>query len=93
MVFILLFTFVSKCETFYFSPICVCNFVFIEVVFSFLLPSLITCIFLPNSSTNAYMLIYRLKDPSRNASKKFIQLSLAKENVKIRARMTVFPHF
>jgi len=23
----------------------------------------------PNSSTNAYMLMYRLKDPSRNASK------------------------
>lgn len=40
MVFILLFTSVSKCETFYFPPVCVCNFVFIEViVFSFLLPS------------------------------------------------------
>lgn len=91
MVFILLFTSVSKCETF-FPPFCVCNFVFIEVIgFAFLLPS--TFIFLPNSSTNAYMLIYRLKDPSRNASKKFILLNLAKENVKIRTRVTGFPHF
>lgn len=37
-----------------------------------------TFFFSPNSSTNAYMLIYRLKDPSRNASKKFIQLNLLK---------------
>lgn len=36
--------------------------------------SLICTFFFSNSSTNAYMLIYRLKDPSRNASKKCFSL-------------------
>lgn len=51
-------------------------YIFVQMGFKY--PLQLQHIFSLHSSTNAYMLIYRLKDPSRNASKSLLIISASK---------------